>query len=109
MGDMSPWTGFLMSLGQKGEGVHMIQRLFGPLIQKAVSFWVASIEGRVLASADFMVQLGTGSSFWPLLRLLPRALVLHPTSLKPSPALDTGGFAHLHRRGIAVEDEEGII
>lgn len=98
-----------MSLGQKGEGVHMIQRLIGPLIQKAISFWGAAIEGRVSASVDFMVQLGTRSSFWTLLRLLPRAVVLHPTSLKPSPALNTGGFIHLRWRGIAVEDEEGII
>ena len=52
----------LLSLGQKGEGVHTIRRLLGPLLQTAVSFWAAAVERRVSANVDFIVQLGTRDS-----------------------------------------------
>lgn len=45
----------LLSLGQKGEGVHTIGRLLGPLLQTAVSFWAASVERRVSADRKSVV------------------------------------------------------
>lgn len=49
--------------GTKGRKCPYTRRLFGPLLQKAISFWAAAIEGRVSVSVDFMVQLGTRGFF----------------------------------------------
>lgn len=90
-------TGFLLSLGQKEEGVCMIGRLLGPLLQ-TISFRATTIEERVLANVDFIVQLGTGGS----LSLFPEPWFYTPplsSQMTPFPAFNTGGFVRLHWRG----------
>ena len=98
--------------GTKGRMCLYAPKAIWPFASESSIILGSSYRGKSISHCGFYGAAGNQRLLQILPRLLPRALVytlLFSRQMTPSPALNTGGFVHLHWRGIAVEGEEGII